>query len=65
MKKLILSAILLGATLLGYSQSEYQKAPSIGVHFFANDFLTAADLRQYGLSEVIKNRLYSTPKRLN
>lgn len=65
MKKMCLMVLLLTANALSYGQDDMKKRPSLGVHFFANDFATAADIRQNGLSATIKNRQFFKTKRMN
>ncbi len=65
MKKFILSALTLITCAISYAQDDYQKLPSFGVHFFFNDFATAADLRATSLVEVLNNKQYTKTKRMN
>lgn len=65
MKKVCLLAMLLGVLNTSFGQEDDKKAPSLGFHIFANDFQTAADIRQLGLSEVIKAKQFAKTKRLN
>src|SRR5690349_6639253 len=64
MKKYILSILLLGFILNSHAQDDSKKQPSLGVHFFLNDFQTAAELRQSGLTDVIKNNQWSNLNRM-
>lgn len=60
-----LTVLLLTAATITFGQDDHKKAPSLGVHFFANDFETAAELRKSGLSEVIRNKQFAKTRRLN
>ena len=59
MKKILLSLFATTFFVTAFSQDEYKKQPSLGIHFVLNDFKTATDLRTVGLSNVIKTSQYS------
>ena len=59
MKKIILSLFATTFFVTAFSQDEYKKQPSLGIHFVLNDCKTATDLRTVGLSNVIKTSQYS------
>lgn len=65
MKKLFLSTMTTFAFLLSFGQSEYQKLPSFGIHYFNNDFETAKELRASSLADVIKNKKFTKTERMN
>lgn len=65
MKKTILSILTLAIFQVGFGQNDYKKLPALGIHFFANDFETAKEIRANGLSSVIKNKQYAKGKRLS
>lgn len=65
MKKIFLSLLVLGILIDCFAQSEYKKVPSIGVHFFYNDFQTAQDLRTNGLANVLKDNNWTNTGRMN
>ncbi len=56
MKKILLVFIGLGLVGSSLAQGEYKKSPSLGIHFFLNDFKTAQALRTAGLSNVIRSK---------
>ena len=60
MSKFLLSIITLLIFSASFSQdNNYKKRSAIGVSLFLNDFKTAADLRNNGLSSVIRaNNLF-------
>jgi len=64
MKKIILSFLALGSLVNSFAQSEYKKLPSLGIHFFFNDFQTAADLRKNGLAGVIRDKNWTKTSRM-
>ena len=64
MKKIILSLLTLFICAVTFAQNDYRKLPSLGVHFFLNDFATAADIRAVGLANVIRDNKYSKIKRM-
>lgn len=64
MKKIILSLLTICLLTNSFAQSEYKKLSSIGVHFFFNDFKTAAELRNNGLATVIRNKNWSKTSRM-
>jgi hypothetical protein len=64
MKKLILSIFTLIVCAITYGQNDNKKAPSLGVHFFLNDFQTASDVRSNGLSNVIKDKQWPKSRRM-
>ena len=41
-----------------------KKQPSIGLHFFYNDFASAASIKSTGLSDVIKHNLWNKPQNM-
>jgi outer membrane protein OmpA-like peptidoglycan-associated protein len=41
-----------------------KKQPTIGLHFFYNDFTTAASINSTGLSNVLKNNLWAKPQNM-
>jgi outer membrane protein OmpA-like peptidoglycan-associated protein len=65
MKKIILPIFAIIVSAISYGQSEYHKLPSFGIHFFVNDFATAAEIRSTNLTEVIKNKQYYASERMN
>ncbi|MBL0146538.1 MAG: hypothetical protein IPP48_13175 [Chitinophagaceae bacterium] len=65
MKKILLSFIALGLFISAFSQNEYKKRPSLGVHFLLNDFKTASDVRTIGLANVIKSKLWHNTSRMS
>jgi len=64
MKKIILSFLAFGLLINSFAQNEYKKLPSLGIHFFFNDFKTAAELRNGGLASVIRNKNWSKTSRM-
>ena len=65
MKKNILSILTMMVCVISYGQSQYQKLPSFGIHFFVNDFATAAEIRSTNLTQVIKNKQYYASERMS
>ncbi len=64
MKKLTLSIITLVVCTVTYSQNEYKKLPSLGIHLFFNDFQTAAEMRSSGLGNVVRDKQWSKSRRM-
>ncbi len=56
MKKILLVSIGLGLVFSSFAQGEFKKRPSLGIHFFLNDFKTAQALRTAGLANVIRSK---------
>jgi len=56
MKKILLVIIGFGLVATSFGQSDDKKRPSLGVHFFLNDFRTATNLRSAGLASVIRSK---------
>ncbi len=65
MKKFILSIMTLIVCTIGYGQNDYKKPPTLAFHLFLDDFQTAAEIRQNGLSNVIKDKKFARSKRMN
>ncbi len=65
MKKILLSLFTITLFVTAFSQNQYKKLPSLGIHFVLNDFKTAADVRSIGLANVIKANKYGKTGRMN
>lgn len=65
MKKIILSLLAITSFAASFAQTDHRRPSAIGINFFLNDFITAADLRKNGLSSVLRNRNLFTTKRMN
>ncbi len=65
MKKILLVIIGLGLIMTSFAQGEYKKRPSLGIHFFLNDFRTAKNLRSSGLPGVIRSKEWHKTKYMN
>ncbi|MBP6432099.1 MAG: OmpA family protein [Ferruginibacter sp.] len=65
MKKILLSFLTLVLVTTAFAQNDYKKLPSLGINFGLYDFKTASDIRTVGLSNVIKDKLWSQTKRMN
>ncbi|MDO9376016.1 MAG: OmpA family protein [Ferruginibacter sp.] len=64
MKKIFLSLLAIGSLINCFAQNEFKKTPSIGIHFFYNDFQTAKDLRTQGLANVIRDNNWKKTSRM-
>ncbi|MBL0183558.1 MAG: OmpA family protein [Chitinophagaceae bacterium] len=64
MKKILLVFLTLGLFATSFGQGEYKKRPSLGIHFFMNDFSTAANLRTAGLASVLKSKEWHKTKNM-
>lgn len=64
MKKILFVFLTLGLFATSFGQGEYKKRPSFGIHFFMNDFNTAADLRSGGLVNVLKSKEWHKTKNM-
>jgi hypothetical protein len=64
MKKIILSLLAFGLLINSFAQNEYKKSPSVGIHFFYNDFKTAQELRNSGLANVIRTKNWKKTSRM-
>lgn len=65
MKKFMLS---FGAFILltnVFAQNDYKKPASLGVHFFYDDFKTAAEVRASSISDVLKNNDWRKTSRMS
>ena len=65
MKKILLSLTALVLVTVALAQDEYKKAPTFGFQFIMNDFQTAADIRNDGLSNVLKAEQWYKTKRMS
>jgi hypothetical protein len=59
MRRIMLSFLAIVSCTFVFGQNDYKKPMSLGVHYFFNDFQTAADLRTDGLSNVLKENNWS------
>ncbi len=64
MKKFTLSLVAMIVCTIAIAQDQYKKSPSFGVQFILNDFKTAADIRNSGLAQVLKNKQWSKTSRM-
>ena len=64
MKKIILSLLTISSFLGAFAQDDYKKQPSFAVHFYYNDFQTAAEIRANGLANVLKENNYFKTSRM-
>ena len=65
MKKLVFSMAVAGFALTAHAQSDYKKAPTVGIHFALTDFKTAAELRSNGFASVVESGKWSKMNRMN
>ncbi len=66
MKNLLLTVITIAFLTGAFAQTtDYRKQSSIGVNFFLNDFKTATELRNSGLSSVIRSKNLFRFSRMN
>src|SRR4051812_5721132 len=59
-----LACMLLSLCAAG-QEKDYTKPPTIGVHFFLNDFQSAANIRSSSLSSVFLNKQFGKIKNMN
>ena len=64
MKKISLSLLALGLFITAFSQDDYKKLPAIGIHYFFDDFKSAADLRANGLTNLINSKQFFKTSRM-
>ena len=65
MKNIILSILFAALSLtLAAQKGSLKKPPTIGLHFFYNDFSTAQNIKANNLNYVVKNDLWSKPNTL-
>jgi outer membrane protein OmpA-like peptidoglycan-associated protein len=64
MKKIILSLFSCCLLINCFAQTDYIKNPSVGIHFFYNDFETAQELRTGGLASVIRTKNWKNTSRM-
>ena len=64
MKKILLSFLAIGMLGTSFSQNDYKKRPTLGVHFILNDFNTAASIRSTSLSSVIQSKQWKQTKNM-
>ncbi len=57
--------LTLGLAVSMFGQGDHKKLSSLGIHFFLNDFNTAASLRTAGLSSVLKSKEWGKAKNMN
>ncbi|MES2431799.1 MAG: OmpA family protein [Bacteroidota bacterium] len=65
MKKILLSLATLLLLTNAFAQNEYKKPPSFGVHFFYNDFVTAAEIRSTSLNNVLRSNDWRKTSRMS
>ncbi len=65
MKKIFLLSMLLGVYIVGFSQSDYKKAPTLAIHFSLTDYASGFDVRNNSLSTVINNNQFFKAKRMS
>jgi outer membrane protein OmpA-like peptidoglycan-associated protein len=65
MKKLLLLVLASGLFFTGFCQDNYKKRPALGVAYIFNDFQTASDLRNIGLTSLIKSKQWHKTNRMN
>jgi OOP family OmpA-OmpF porin len=65
MKKFAFTFLTFGLLISSFAQNDYKKLPSLGLHFFFNDFKTAAELRSEGLASVIRANNWSKTSRMS
>ena len=65
MKKIFLSLLAVGSLMNLLAQNEYKKTPSVGIHFFYNDFQTAQELRTQGIANVIRDKNWKKTSRMS
>ena len=56
MKKILLAIIGLSLFVSSFAQADYKKRPSFGIHFFLNDFVSAQNIRNAGIGNVIRSK---------
>lgn len=65
MKKIILFFLTFGLLVTSFAQISHKKLPSVGIHLLFNDFKTAAELRNGGLANVIRDKNWYKTSRMN
>ena len=60
---LLIAAVVISGT--AYAQTDYKKLPSLGFHLIFNDFKTAADIRQSGVSNAFLNKSFTKFNRMD
>lgn len=60
---LLITAVIISGT--AYAQSDYKKLPSLGFHFILNDFKTATEIRQSGVSSAFLNKSFTKFNRMD
>jgi OmpA-OmpF porin, OOP family len=58
MKKILFSFLVLGLCISSFGQDDQKKGPAIGVHFFFDDFNSAAAIRSGGIGSVLKSKMW-------
>ncbi len=65
MKNICLIIAFLGVGLAAFAQNDsLKKRPTIGIHFFYNDFATPRQINSNGLGDVLQNKLWNKPQKM-
>ena len=62
--KIILTALTFGLFISSFAQNNHVKLPSVGLHFFFNDFKTAEEIRTSGIVSVLKTNDWKKTNRM-
>ena len=62
--KIILTALTFGLFISSFAQNNHVKLPSVGLHFFFNDFKTAEEIRTSGIVSVLKTKDWKKTNRM-
>ena len=65
MKKILLAILGTGLFVAVFAQGDLKKSPSLGIHFFLNDYKTAQTLRNAGLANVIRSKEWHRVRSMN
>ena len=64
MKKILLAFLALGLFTTTFGQNDHKKLPALAIHFLLDDFKSASDLRNNGLSSLIKSKQWHRTGRM-